>query len=287
VTKKSIQKFNILLLFYLLLSLSGCVHIPEHLGIEGSDGDYIATQNTPSCLVVLPDRRENTRLDPEGFRLMNWNIYKTRKKEWEKDLESLSRDYDILTLQEGYAIKKLQFFFDRNDYYWNIATAFTYDNVTAGVLTAAKVKPDLLCFYREFEPLLRIPKTSLITRYTLKSSNKKLLVANLHMVNYSLGHEAFHAQLESLARVLESHDGPLILSGDLNTWSAKRQSIINKFCRRFDLQEVIFPLDKVTRRFGNPLDHIYFRGLVPTQAKIVSVDSSDHNPQFVTFKLAE
>ncbi len=279
------HKLTEICLPFLLLFLFGCVHIPEYLHIEGDHGSFLETRNDSTCWEVLPQSGKKTTLNSQKFRLLNWNIYKTRSDGWSRDLHDLAQDCDILTLQEGYVIEELRTFLDSNNYHWNIVSAFTYKNVSAGVLTATRVEPDLLCFYREAEPLFRIPKTALITRYKLTLTEKKLMVVNLHSVNFSLGYGSFSSQLEALTEVMEDHDGPLILTGDMNTWSVERQSIVNSFCNRFGLKKIEFPEGSVTSNFGNPLDHVYFRGLRPLEVKAVEVRSSDHNPLVVTFSI--
>lgn len=273
------------LLFFLLLSF-GCVQIPDTLHLEGNQEDFVASNSPVSCLETpsQPDIRE--KLDSRAFSLLTWNIYKVRLEGWSKDLDDLTRTCDILTLQEGYITEELQTFLENKNFHWNLVSAFTYNDISAGVLTASKVVPDLLCSFREAEPLLRIPKTALITRYPISGTSKKLMVVNIHSVNFSFEHISFQAQLEALAEILASHEGPLVLAGDFNTWSVERLAIVDNFGTRFGMKRVDFSEEYLTKTFGNPIDHIYFRGLTLIESKTGKVASSDHNPLRVTFSFS-
>ena len=94
----------------------------------------------------------------------------------------------------------------------------------------------------------------------------------------SFGTAAFEKQFDEIRHVLESHDGPIILSGDLNTWRDKRTQIVADLADSLQLVAVAFDNDQRTRFFGSPLDHIYVRGLRALESRTAIVDTSDHNP---------
>ena len=104
------------------------------------------------------------------------------------------------------------------------------------------------------------------------------MTINLHAVNFALGLEDFQAQFRALTDVLIRHQGPVILAGDLNTWSNDRQSLVDEFMLKHGLGPVAFEPDLRTTAFGRALDHIYVRGMQAQFARVIPVTSSDHNP---------
>ena len=79
----------------------------------------------------------------------------------------------------------------------------------------------------------------------------------------------------------------MIISGDFNSWSKKRMAIVEILAKRLNLRPVTFDGNYRVSIFGHNLDHIYYRGLKPLKTDVLEVTSSDHNPMWVTFKLAE
>lgn len=281
--RKNILK-RVPLLFTLLTF--GCVSIPSSLELAPQNQYYTDVANSPSCLQSTVENKQNSGVNPAKLRLLNWNIHKSNFNGWAEDLYNLCQDCDIYTLQEGFLTDEFQNFFESRAYHWNIASAFSFNNTVSGVVTASKVAPELLCVFRQPEPIVRIPKTALVTRYRLPATQEKLMVVNIHSINFSLGYGAYKSQLETLADILTLHDGPLILAGDLNTWNDERQVIVDIFCKKFDLMKLEFPRGSVTAFFDNPLDHIYFRGITILDSQVINVVSSDHNPLLITFSIS-
>ena len=283
--------------FFLVLSLqlTGCaLKIPDQLyvatGMAGSSeissADSVCRESIPYAALAVAGPAE-AGIDPGGFKLLNWNIYKGSQEGWAADFEKLIQDADIILLQEGYLAENLRNLLGNNDFYWVMAAAFDYRKITAGVLTAARIEPVFSCSFRNPEPLVRIPKTAMISVFSLTGSTKSLLVANIHMINFTLGSGAFRKQLETLARYIEGHAGPTIVTGDFNIWSNKRQKIVNGIFDRLKLQEIEFPGENRTTRFGHILDRIYYRDLDVYEAEAIKVTTSDHNPMQAGFRLAE
>jgi endonuclease/exonuclease/phosphatase (EEP) superfamily protein YafD len=85
-------------------------------------------------------------------------------------------------------------------------------------------------------------------------------------------------QIEKICKELSNHNGPGILSGDFNTWRKKRKKILDKLAFRHGLTALSFQEDHRKVIFGQVLDHIYVRALVPESTDTYNVQSSDHNP---------
>jgi endonuclease/exonuclease/phosphatase (EEP) superfamily protein YafD len=224
-------------------------------------------------------------LDASGFSLVSWNIQKENRSGWESDFKRLSRNADLFILQEAYLTEKLKRLLNRRPYYWYLITAFEYQDVKAGVLTAATIEPDFICPLRAVEPLIRVPKTIIITRYPLSNTPHALMIANVHMINFAPHQTAYIDQAQRMEEILADHPGPMILSGDFNTWSAQRLAIIADMAARLKLEAVDFRTDLIRTVFGYAVDRVYFRGLTLEEARVVEVTSSDHNPLLVRFRL--
>jgi endonuclease/exonuclease/phosphatase (EEP) superfamily protein YafD len=275
------------------LILSGCVRIPDQHGTAGNYSESLYSNTECFAKDTLLQHtapaamQQNETLNSRSFRLLNWNSYKGKNKNFQEDLERLSSLSDVVVLQEGYLTDDLQVLLDKKHYNWDIAKAFTYHDIYTGVLTASRVKPDFLCSFRAPEPLSGIPKTVLITRYPLSGTEQYLVIANIHMINFSLDLAAYRAQLEKTAGVLAQHQGPLIITGDFNSWNSERMRILTEIAQELGTKAVIFDTDHRATFMGKPVDHIFYRKLVPLEAVTEQVRTSDHNPMLVTFRLED
>ena len=269
--------------------LAGCVSIPDRhstVGKYNESGDI----NT-ECRILPPNgpaaAQQVDELNSRSFRVLNWNSHKGSNKKWQKDFERLTSHSDLVILQEGYLTNDLQELLNKKQYNWDIARAFSYKDIYAGVLTGSRVKPDFLCSFRVPEPLSGIPKTVLITRYPFSGTGETLLVANIHMINFSLDISVYRAQLGKIAEVVSQHRGPLIIAGDFNTWNKERLRILADFTKQLGIRAVTFATDHRVTFMGQRFDHIFYRQLVPLEALTEKVTTSDHNPMLVTFRLAD
>jgi endonuclease/exonuclease/phosphatase (EEP) superfamily protein YafD len=226
-------------------------------------------------------------LNADGFSLVSWNIFKGNKEGWAEDFQKLSRNADILSLQEAYLTDRLKNMLEQGRYQWDMTAALEYRQIEAGVLTAARTAPTFTCAFRETEPITRIPKSVLITRYPLSGTALELLVANIHAINFTMGTSVFQKQIDRLEGLLATCRGPLIVSGDFNTWTAGRMSRVTAMAHRLGLAAVRFGENRRSRFFGHDVDHIYYRGLEAKNAASPDVSTSDHNPLTVVFNLAD
>ena len=281
-----------ILLSFLLCGLTlGCTLIPEQKQFVSSLQDPPLTRSNGSCsdIVIAQDFWETdsstAKLYADSISILSWNIYKGQKQEWDTDLLQFSRLTDIIILQEAPLNDRLQEILDQENLYWNLNSAFIFNGMEAGVLMASSVPPLESCGLRLSEPIIGVPKTILISSYIIADSTENLLVANIHGINFSLGVGAYQEQIDSLQDILSKHDGPIILAGDFNNWNKKRTDIMRKLAEKLSLQPLIYNKDGRTTFWGNPVDHVLYRGLEPVSHTIHSVTSSDHNPISVTFRL--
>jgi endonuclease/exonuclease/phosphatase (EEP) superfamily protein YafD len=284
-----------LIVYILVFSVSalGCVTIPDTLTVENRPEKAVSLPAEDLCNPLLEysaqlsTPSESKALSANGFSLLSWNIQKEHQKGWQRDLVHLSQDTDILILQEAYLTEELKRVLNRKFYYWHLVNAFEYQELKTGVLTAATLAPDFTCPLRAAEPLIRVPKTILITRYPLSDSHRSLMIANVHMINFAPHLTAFYDQVRQMSDVLLHHQGPMILSGDFNTWSEGRLAIIEEMTNSLTLMPVEFKTSLVRKVFGQPVDRVYYRGLTVESARVIEVTSSDHNPLRVRFRLMD
>ena len=287
----------------LLMLVSGCIQVSDESWTVSHRRPFEIRKQASECTAVGIGRNGSSHTGPEQkmltratrrpalntkrFSLVSWNVFKGKKAGWAEDFQELSQKSDILVLQEAYLTHNLKKMLRHADYHWDMSAAFEYRNIEAGVLTAARTAPTLTCAFRETEPLTRIPKSILITRYPLSRTAQQLLVANIHAINLTLDISVFQKQLDRLEAVLATYRGPLIVAGDFNTWNSSRMSRVTALAQRLGLTAVEFDNGRRSRFLGHPVDHVYYRGLETKRAATSMVSTSDHNPLMVVFKLAD
>jgi endonuclease/exonuclease/phosphatase (EEP) superfamily protein YafD len=248
---------------------------------QNGDGRFNVFMATPSVPARKPE------LNSAGFSLVSWNMFKGRKDGWADDLQKFIQNSDILVLQEAYLSESLKRLLNQGKYNWDMTAAFEYRDINTGVLTASRTTPTFTCGLRQIEPITRIPKGVLVTRYPMSGTNQQLLVVNIHAINFTVGSTTFEQQSKRLENILTAHHGPLIVSGDFNTWNADRMAHVNAMAENLGLAAVKFDENRRFEIFGQNVDHIYYRGLETVASATPVVSTSDHNPLTVVFKLAD
>jgi endonuclease/exonuclease/phosphatase (EEP) superfamily protein YafD len=127
-------------------------------------------------------------------------------------------------------------------------------------------------------------KSALLTVHDIGGERVTLL--NIHAVNF-VPYRLFVKELERIATFLAPlQSDRLVVAGDFNTWSAKRQRYLEGVMGVFDLERVEpGGAHRIKAVLGKPLDHIYVRGMEVADARAVEVPLSDHNPIIATFQL--
>lgn len=229
--------------------------------------------------------------------LLNWNIQKKNlDRVWGTEFKHLIEQYkpELILLQECQFAQGLENIFHFEHYGFVFAPNFLdiSKKKHSGVLTASSANHQGIAVIKSLalEPLIKIPKIFLSTSYALETQEKQLLVLNIHAINF-VGFWKFISQVQQLELAILSHDGPVILSGDFNTWNRKRTNMLDKILSACGLEKVQFH-DEYKKKiksflFNNPLDHIYYKGLeIETPAQALNTKSSDHNPLLVKFRLS-
>ena len=274
------------------LVLAGCVSAPaRQLVLESGQvvhhGENAGSCNDENVVRNMQSKEiaESHGLDPANISVLNWNIYKGQREDWAADFKRYIRDHDVVTMQEAHLDDDLRSMLGREHSYWVLNTAFHYQGKATGVMTASRVQPVYSCGQHTAEPLIRLPKTSLISYYPVAGMHEDLLVANIHGINFTLGLDVYKEQLEKLYSSIKSHAGPVVLAGDFNTWSDERMRIVDNLAQRLSLESLDYASHNRTRILGNALDHVFYRGLEPLEQETWHVASSDHNPMRVIFRV--
>jgi endonuclease/exonuclease/phosphatase (EEP) superfamily protein YafD len=232
-------------------------------------------------------------MDHRPLRLLVWNIHKQGDFGWERDLSGFAAASDVMLLQETVLQPALRDILDNSGLRWVMASSFLLGADDNGVLTATRIAPIASCTQRAVEPLIRIPKSAVIswlpiteTRTdTRTGSRETLAIANVHSINFELAPDVYRSQLEALADALAGHRGPIIFAGDFNTWNDARDGVVAEIAARLGLTELNLRVDERAVFFGRHLDHILIRGLQLIDVRAIPVTSSDHNPLAATLRI--
>lgn len=287
------QKLLTVAMLTMMSAFAGYVKVPEQNWIVSHRGNMNSVYAANNCgTAPLMKNQISTpmkvqALDPDGFSLLSWNILKGNREGWEADFRRFSNNKDLLVIQEAYLTDAMRDLLQDLAYDWDMAANFEYRDIRAGVLTASRIESSFVCILHNKEPLIRIPKTILVTRYPISGTNHYLLLANVHLINFTLTTSHFRVQLQQLETLLSAHQGPVVVSGDFNTWSDERMQIVRAAADRLDLKTVTFEENTRVTVMGHKVDHIYYRGLKLIEAVCVTVRTSDHNPLMARFRMAD
>jgi endonuclease/exonuclease/phosphatase (EEP) superfamily protein YafD len=245
----------------------------------------IAT-NVGDCRALLANdvHEPHDRLQPDNIGLLTWNIKKGTGGLWQDDLRAMTIGKELVVLQEAIPGPGMDVFVDGMKYA-SFSQGYTTRSRTSGVVTYSSIEPLSECRFAVIEPILRSRKATGVTEFGIAGTKETLVVVNVHAVNFSLGTRRFQEQMEQIREVLAGHSGPAILSGDFNTWSRKRLEIVDELAADLAFSAVVFDEDNRKTFKGNALDHVFVRGLSVDSSESKPVDSSDHNPLSVEFRM--
>jgi len=280
-------------LLALAASLTACVSIPKEAYVVSGQARVEHIESKAECSeaplgpLATPGSSHDRGIDPAGFTLFTWNVMKGGREGWDDDFLRLAGRADLLALQEASLSEALRRVVHDGRRHWDLSAAFLIGNRETGVLTGAPTAPADLCVSRFAEPLVPVPKTVLVSLYPLAGTSRFLLVANVHLINFTLDTDEYREQLRQLEILLSSHRGPLLLTGDFNTWSGRRMAAVEKLAVRLGLRGVEFAEGDRASFLGRSVDHVFFRGLETVAARAERVSTSAHTPLLVTFRVPE
>lgn len=223
-------------------------------------------------------------LNPDQFQVLSWNLQKRHCDLLHEELELLHHTADLSALQE--AVLEPSFLsIIGMDKAFSFTPGYCTPRNQTGVLTTSRMPALFAAHHQHLEPWLRSPKAMHLTHHHLDGHKQQLLMINLHAVNFTVTDMAYRRQLFSLLPAIINHDGPVILTGDFNTWNATRRRCLKELITLCDLTEVPFQADFRKKVLRHPLDHMFTRGLTVLEANTHKTRISDHNPLVATLKL--
>jgi len=238
---------------------------------------------------------------PESITLVTWNAQKGENASFRADVARLLAQHqpDFLLMQEA-----TDDLLKGGGIGGHFAGSWRYPlpgGETIGLMTLSKVSPAQLTplptKHREF--FITAPKLSLATEYAL-ADGRTLLLVNVHILAFERGpNKAVADQLRGLQAVMMAHRGPIIMAGDLNTWSDQRLLMLARLAEELGLTEVQgFPEGRRTGGIGwrwadklygvredMPLDRVFQRGFHARKAQVLPYRSSDHAALLVRLEL--
>ncbi len=235
-------------------------------------------------------QRQIARAKPVSgeFSLLCWNVQKrslTRPFHHYMEKLLMSRPSDIILLQEAKVTEDNHL--GLAGYSYVLAPNIVTKKALYGVLSASRfTKVDqkgLLSLAREIA--VATHKATLLTAY-LDAEGNVLMVVNIHALNF-MPVKAFENELERLRKELSHRDGPLIVAGDFNAWTPKREEAMHAFSDALGLTKAhVQNEEHIKTILGRKLDFIYYRGLTLIEAEAINAGSlSDHNPLYARFSL--
>ena len=233
----------------------------------------MSLQNQP---ITAIDSKSSV-LETATIDFLCWNIKQGKKPNWREDLLNLAEGKDLVVIQEAILGENLT---NSLGEFLHCSFSKGYQNKSrvTGVMTISKHQPlrqhNITCW----EPWLATPKATNISEFEISGSDETLIVINIHAINFTIGVKQFRRQIDKIRKVLTEHNGPVILSGDFNTWRKKRMKILDTLAMEHELNALSFQEDHRKKVFGQLLDHIYIRSLTVKKTNTHLVNSSDHNP---------
>jgi len=263
--------------------LTACVSVDSMQLLSSA---HASTGSRQTC--EMPVAHEQTAategLDPENIAFLSWNIYKGNGEGWQQDLAAFADKHDLMAIQEATLDQEFTGLLEDHHFNWIMNSAFRFNGTTAGVMNVAHMNAVYSCGLKASEPIIRLPKSTLVSYYMIDGSDQQLLVANIHGINFTLGIDAYREQLEQLYDAVKQHQGPMIVAGDFNSWSDDRVNEVNKLVSRLALSQIEYPINNKTHIFGKAIDHVFYRQLEPVSNHVWQITSSDHNPISVSFR---
>ncbi|MCB1159694.1 MAG: endonuclease/exonuclease/phosphatase family protein [Leptospiraceae bacterium] len=247
------------------------------------------SKNTSTDNVIRLGKSSSSSFVPgKEYRVIVWNIFKSKKRNWSSDFKQLKERYDLFLLQEVKLNHRKAILEAYNrEMQWTFGESFHFRPAgnSYGILIGSDISDisSINLHGPVKEPFLLTPKSSLFSYYRIMESTKPFLIVNTHLINFRLN-RSFQKQIDQIFHLIQQHKGPVVLAGDFNTWNPKRKQILVANCLESQLNEVNFANDK--RRLV--LDYIFTRELeVKEQEVLFDIRSSDHYPLCFSFRIRE
>ena len=230
---------------------------------------------------------------PKTFRLLNWNVHKGADRGMLQDFGLIGKDVHITLFQEAvenpeWAAGVTQ---AQPSLAWSLVRSFISNSESdfhgyTGVAIGTTIQPlkETPLISPVVEPVSNTPKTSLMMEFSIEGSTETLLIVNAHLINFVLDGE-YITHLQQIVEHTMSHQGPLLIAGDFNTWSDSRIYDLKLAMDQLNLKRV--PLDNYYYMpIVYPYDHIFIRGLNVVKTETLrKITTSDHLPLLIELEI--
>ncbi len=272
-----------------MLVLAGCASSGAARYADQQLDSVLSTIDNPGLCakaILANTETQTDGLNPADIRVLSWNMQKAQQTDAVYQLGLLSSDIDLVSIQEATLTDEFEQQFP-NVPFWSFGPGYVTPKNVTGVMTLSDAEPLTHCVFAVTEPWLRTPKATSVIEYPLQGSATTLLFINVHGVNFTFTAKALAEQLGVLSELVREHTGPVIISGDMNTWSKARVNVLNQFATAHGMESPKFDIDYRKSVFGHPLDHVLVRGIEITDTATYEVDTSDHNALRVELRVKE
>ncbi|MFG1484840.1 endonuclease/exonuclease/phosphatase family protein [Halobacteriovorax sp. RZ-1] len=246
-----------------------------------SKNKILSTKGELRC----PDCRLGTR-----FSVTVWNMYKGKEPSWARDYLKLASESEIILGQEFLLQGEMQEILSSGQRESVLATSFyNTDGKATGVFTSSTVNAVTKQAFQssDREPIVNTPKLSVLTQYPA-DNGKNVTFVNIHALNF-VGIQPFTIQIATLLKAVKNIKGPVIFAGDFNTNAPTKTLIMNMLFKKEGFKQARYTgADDRMTFLGQPLDHIWYRGLNLVEARVLGeIEGSDHTPLQAEFELID
>ncbi|MCM2277210.1 MAG: endonuclease/exonuclease/phosphatase family protein [Oligoflexia bacterium] len=216
-------------------------------------------------------------LPSQGLEVLVWNIHKGMDRPFVPEFRRLSRDADLVLLQEAVVdpAGRAPFLSRSPELDWKLGISWiSKEYQRTGPATGSRAPILSTRFQRspDLEPGAKTPKANLLTLHPLAGTDELLLVVNIHAINFR-AQDSLERQLALFRDELWKHRGPVLVAGDFNTWSEGRLIAMRDSLEGWGLSHAVPFRDP---RRGLILDHVWTRGLRIESLQVIETDGSDH-----------
>jgi len=244
---------------------------------------------TPREIYHFHETVENPLHLPARFGVLSWNVNKRRNiREYQQIFHHLKAEWNLhlFCLQEARFRNSHPFLLEGYHYYGsaNLRAQRTHYGVLTASSTRSIQSTARLSEGREL--YLATYKPYLVNLFPL-SNGETLLCLNIHAINFR-ENSRYTYELLQIMTFLSTHQGPMIISGDFNSWNPARKRSLNAFCRQLSLKQVPFDGGKIKSFGGHLLDFIFYRNFSLIRYEVKDLPGySDHNPLLAEFKIGK
>ena len=243
---------------------------------------FIQSIPKPQALHVYGNAQE-VLVQDKLFSFLVWNVNKYSAIDLNNILIDMKQQPDFYFLQEVKVQEQdPNVFIQQLGYEWIMGKHlyFPRSKKISGVKTGSIFSTTATNIFHttHTESISLTPKAAALCTYPIKETHLTLLTINVHFLNF-VSLTTFAKELNKLALLFSTHQGPLILTGDFNTWSKARKNCLLDMITSNGLLEAKLSSPYLHRYTGKQLSFLFTRNIHIQRTKILrTITYSDHFP---------